>query len=179
MPAVLAALGLVLGCPAVKTDEEVKKEIQAVKAELQAVKEKLSEVQAGQKAILTALQHLQAMSQAAPPPAVAAPPQVGKPEEAPGVLTVSDLIKNKDRYLGQRVTVKGEPGPILVHKRIFHLRAPEGMVEVVFANLADKAQMERLISQVLPGELKVTGVLLQATGQGPSRLQINAETVEF
>lgn len=192
----LAALGLALvGCPATKMEEELKAEVKAVKAEVQTLKEKLAALEAGQKDIMAAVQKLQA----APPPKEAPPggtivipppgsplapgvpgaPGAVRPETAAGVLTVGELIKNKDRYLGSRVTVKGEPGPVLVHKRLFHLRAPEGMVEVLFGNLGDKAQIERLTSQVLPTEIKVTGTLVQASGQGPSRLQITAESVEF
>ena len=183
--AILVPLSLVVGCPEAKTGEELKKEMQAVKAEVQALKEKLNSLEAGQKEILAALNKAQAAAKELPPsaqplmpPPPGAPPAV-RPEGASGALTVGELIKNKDRYLSTRVTVKGEPGPVLVHKKTFHLRAPEGMVEVVFGNLADKAQIERLTSQVIPGMVTVTGILNQASGQGPSRLQITAESVEF
>ena len=59
----------------------------------------------------------------------------------PAPLTVSQLLAGKDQYLGARVTVKGEVGPVLVHHKSLMLKSPQGMVEVLFGKLPDQKQV--------------------------------------
>lgn len=165
----LAVLMLLSACsPAAKSDEELRKEIQALKAEITVVKEKVTQLEAGQQTILTLLKR----PAAAPESPVLAEPQAG---QLP--LSVSQLIKEKDQLIGTRVTVKGLVGPVLMHHKSLFLRAPEGMVEVFFGNL-DKKLVDRLSSTVVEQPVTVTGVVSQAT-KGGAKLQITAEAVEF
>jgi hypothetical protein len=163
-------------------DRETKQEVQGLKSEVAALKEKLSQVEAGQQQIMDTLKDLQKPREialpAAPPP-VPLPGPLAAPGAAP--LTVSQLIKDKDRLMGTRVTVKGDPGPVLMHKKILYLQSPDGMVEVSFANMADKKQIERLTAQALDQPLTVTGVFSSSPGRAkdPLRLQITAEAIDF
>ncbi len=182
LPAILVVTILLAlpACAPSKTDPEMQKDVQALKTEIAALKDKLSQVETGQKQILETLKELQKPREVAlAPPAAQAPMPPAAPAEAP--LTVSQMIKDKDRLIGTRVTVKGEPGPVLMHKKILYLQAPEGMVEVLFGNLADKKQMERLTAQAIERPLTVTGMLAASPGRGkdPLRLQIMAESVDF
>lgn len=177
--AVLLPLLLVWACDQAKV-AELEKEVQAQKTEVAALKDKLAQVEAGLKELEAGRQKLEAglreLAQAreASPPAVPAAP-------APGVLTVEQVLKDKERYLNTRVVVRGAPGPVLMHKKILYLTSPAGLLEVNFSNLPDRKQMERLTAQALETPLTVTGTLTQAPGVGkdPSRLQILAEVVEF
>jgi outer membrane murein-binding lipoprotein Lpp len=178
-------LGLFLfsACAPATIDEEMQKEIQALKTEVAALKEKVEQLETEQQQIKAALQELQQPEEA--PPLSPAPPSLEPPvpslAPAPEALTVGELLKNKDRLVGARVTVKGDPGPVLMHKKILYLQAPEGMVEVFFGNLADKKQIERLSAQAIDQPLTVTGLLAAAPGtaKDPTRIQIVAESVDF
>jgi hypothetical protein len=175
LPGILAMTVLLAlsACAPSKPDPEMQKDVQTLKTEIAALKEKLSQVETGQKQILETLKEFQKPKEVA-----LAPPPVA-PAEAP--LTVGQLVKDKDRLIGTRVTVKGDPGPVLMHKKILYLQAPEGMVEVFFGNLADKKQMERLTAQAIDQPLTVTGMLAASPGRAkdPLRIQIMAESVDF
>ena len=169
----LLAAGVLLALSAC-ADQDTKKEVQALKTEVAALKEKLSQMETGQKQVMDTLKDLPKPKEMAIP---AAPPAM--PGAAP--LTVSQLIKDKDRLVGTRVTVKGEPGPVLMHKKILYLQSPEGMVEVFFGNMTDKQQIERLTAQAIEQPLTVTGMLSASPGRGkdPLRFQITAEAIDF
>ena len=55
------------------------------------------------------------------------------------------------------------------------------MVEVIYGNLQDKKQVERLTSQAIETPVTVSGILSAAPGQARSqvRLIIMADSVEF
>lgn len=174
----LAVPWLLPGCPAAPGDPELKKEVQALKAEVTAVKEKLGQVEAGQKALMDLVKDLQ-KPQAAVPGAPATPAAALPGAAVP--LTVPELFKNKDQLLGTRVTVRGVPGPVMMHKKTLFLGGPEGMVEVIYGNLQDTKQVERLTAQTIDTPITVSGILSAAAGQTkvPTRLIIMADTVEF
>ena len=172
---VLMALASLSACaPSNQADEELRKEIQALKTQVAVLQEKLNQVQTGQQAILDLLK--QPAHAAAPIAPMAVPSQPA----APDALTVDQLLASKDRYLGTRVKVKGMPGPVMVHHKSLMLKGPQGMVEVLFGNLADPKLVQSLSSAALDKPLTVTGVvnLPPARGAG-AQLQINAEAVEF
>ena len=111
----------------------------------------------------------------APPPQ---PPQF-QPPAAPAPLTVAQLLAGKDKYLGARVTVKGEAGPVMVHHKSLMLKSPQGMVEVLFGKLPDPKQVQRLASTPIDQPLTVTGVVNLPPGTaGVAKLQISAESVD-
>jgi len=178
----VVSLFVLSACAPAKTDPEIKKDVQTLKTEVAALKEKLSQLEAGQKQVLDTLKGVQKPSEmaAVEPPAAMAP---AMPSLAPTLATLplTQLLKDKDRLIGTRVTVKGDPGPVLMHKKTFYLQAPEGMVEVSYANLADKKQVERLNSQAIETPVTVTGMLSASPGRGkdPTRLVITAESVDF
>jgi hypothetical protein len=153
--------------PDKKAQEELHKEIQGLKTEIKALQEKLAKLEAGQQEILSLLQK----PQAPPAPAVALP-------AAPEPLSVSQLLKNKERFMGTRVTVKGMPGPVVVHQQTMLLRAPEGMLEVYFGSLPDLKTVNRLTSTSLDQPLTITG-LVNPPGKGGGSLRIIAEAIEF
>lgn len=176
----LLPLLLVWACDQAKVTE-LEKEVQALKTEVAVLKEKLTQAEAAQQKLEAGLKELSQLREAAPPP-VSVAPMPTPPAAAPGVLTVEQLLKDKERYLNTRVVVRGTPGPVLMHKKIIYLTSPAGQfLEVNFSQLPDKKQMERLTAQALETPLTVTGTLIQAPGVGkdPSRLQIVAEVVEF
>jgi hypothetical protein len=152
-------------------------EIKDLKKEVKALGEKLDKLEVGQQALLMVLKR-----EAAPPEAAATPPQ--PPQfQAPAVpapLTVSQLLAGKDQYLGARVTVKGEVGPVLVHHKSLLLKSPQGMVEVLFGKLPDQKQVQRLASTPIDQALTVTGVVSLPPGSaGAAKLQISAEAIDF
>jgi hypothetical protein len=164
-------LGLALlapaGCtPDRKAQEELRQEVKGLKTEVKALEEKIAKLEAGQQEMLKLLQKTQA-----PPPEAAAP-------AAPEVLSVAQLIKEKDRFLGTRVTVKGMPGTVLVHHKTLLLKGQGGMVEVYFGSLPDVKTINRLTSTTLEQPLTVTGVL-NFPPRGGGNLRITAEAVEF
>jgi hypothetical protein len=166
----LLLLALALLAPACapdkKAQEEMHQEIQGLKNEIKALHEKLARLEAGQQEILLLLQR------PAAPPAAAAPPAPQEP------LSVSQLLRDKALFQGLRVTVRGLPGPVLVHRQTLFLKAPEGMVEVYFGRLPDVQTINRLSSMVLEQPLTITGtVTIPPPGGGNPR--INAEAVEF
>jgi hypothetical protein len=176
----LLALLFLSACqPASQSDKELRKEIQGLKAQLAAMQKKLDQVQAGQQTILGLLKK----PASAPAPVLPPEPMVipSQPQpQAPASLTVGQLLADKDRYLGTRVTVKGMPGPVMVHHKSLMLMSPQGMVEVLFGNLPDPKLVQTLTSTPLNKPITVTGIvnLPPVRGAG-AQLQINAEAVEF
>jgi hypothetical protein len=167
-PILLLSLALLApACaPDKKAQEEMHQEIQGLKNEIKALHEKLARLEAGQQEILLLLQR------PAAPPAAAAPPAPQEP------LSVSQLLRDKALFQGLRVTVRGLPGPVLVHRQTIFLKAPEGMVEVYFGGLQDVQTINRLSSMALEQPLTITGtVTIPPPGGGNPR--INAEAVEF
>jgi hypothetical protein len=101
---------------------------------------------------------------------------------APGALmTIDELFRHKDQLLGTRVTVRGLPGPVLMHKKTLFLGGPGGMVEVIYGNIQDRKQVERLTSQTIETPVTVSGLLSTTPGQGKDqvRLIIMADSVQF
>jgi hypothetical protein len=167
----LAILLLLPACPqAGKSEDEMRKEIQGLKADIETVKEKLTRLEAGQKSILEMLKRPVGPAEAGTTPS--------EPPEAPRALSVGQLIKEKDRYLGTRVTVNGPVGPVLMHHKSLLLKSPEGMVEVFFGNIQDKRVVDRLTSMPLDHPITVTGMASVAL-KGGAKLSITAEAVEF
>jgi len=68
-----------------------------------------------------------------------------------------------------------------MHKKTLFLSGALGMVEVLYGNLADKKQVERLTAQTIETPITVSGLLSTASGQTkePVRLVIMADSVEF
>lgn len=181
----LAVLWLLPGCTGAPANEDFKKEVQALKGELGSLKERLAQVEAGQKILLELVKEFQKAKAATPesPGTVGETPGVqasGPPGQA-APLSVAELFKNRNQLLGARVTVRGLPGPVMVHKKTLFLGGPGGMVEVLYGNLQDKKQVERLNSQAIDTPITVSGLLAGAPGQAkdPARLQIMADAVDF
>ncbi|MEW6388637.1 MAG: hypothetical protein AB1491_14080 [Thermodesulfobacteriota bacterium] len=162
---------LCTSCTSPKLEEELRKENQALKAEITALKEKVAQLEAGQQQLAGQLAKL------------TAPPELSQPPGAsPGVtepLSVGQLLKDRDRLMGTRVIVQGEPGPVMMHRKSLLLKSPQGLVEVFFGNLPDKKQMHRLTSQNLTRPLTVTGTVQPPSGQDPATVRVIAEAVEF
>lgn len=178
----VVSLFVLSACAPAKTDQELKKDVQTLKTEVAALKEKMSQLEAGQKQVLDTLKEFQKPGEmAVPAPPSAMVPAMPQPAPPSAPLSISQLLKDKDRLIGSRVTVKGDPGPVLMHKKTFYLQAPEGMVEVSYANLADKKQIERLNSHAIETPVTVTGMLTASPGRGkdPTRLVITADSVDF
>lgn len=164
--------------PGNKADEELRGEIKDLQKEVKALGEKLDKLAVNQQALLMVLK-----AEARPPEAAASPPPPQQPQfQAPAVpapLTVSQLLAGKDQYLGARVTVKGEVGPVLVHHKSLLLKSPQGMVEVLFGKLPDQKQVARLASTPIDQPLTVTGVVSLPPGPaGLAKLQISAESID-
>jgi outer membrane murein-binding lipoprotein Lpp len=179
--ALLLALLLLSACsPPNQKDKELSKEIKALKAQITAMQAKLDQLQGGQQAILA----LMKKPAPAPTSATARPtePQI-IPSPSPGTppMTVGQLLASKDRYLGTRVTVKGVVGPVLMHHQSFMLQSPQGMVEVLFGNLADPKTVQALTNTPVENKpVTVTGVVNLSPAQGAgTQLQIRAEAVQF
>lgn len=173
--------------PGNSADEELRGEIKDLKKEVKALGEKLDKLAADQQALLMVIKQ-----EARPPEAAASPPQ--PPQQAqqpsqppqfqapavPAPLTVGQLLAGKDQYLGNRVTVKGEAGPVIVNHKSVMLKSPQGMVEVLFGRLPDQKQVARLTSIPIDKPLTVTGVVGVPSGTaGAAKLQISAEAVDF
>lgn len=172
------ALGLLAACQPAATGD-VSKDVQNLKTEVAMLKEKVGQLEAEAKKIQEQLKELAKVSAVtAPAPAMALP---GLAPGAPAAIDVAQLLKDKDRLLGTRVTVRGQPGPVLMHKKILYLQSPDGLIEVNFSQLADKKQLERITAQAIETPVTVTGTMNQAlgTGKGPTRLLIMAEAVDF
>jgi len=179
--AILALLWLTPGCPPPPGGEDLKKEVEALKTEVATLKEKVSQVEASQKVMLEMLKLKAAM----PSPGAAStelPGMPAAPAQAAGTpLSLDELFKNKDQLLGTRVTVKGLPGPVMMHKKTLFLGGPGGMVEVIYGNLPDKRQVERITAQAIDTPITVSGLLSASPGQAKNqvRLVIMADSVEF
>ncbi len=172
--ALLLGLLLLSACaPSDRSEKELRQELQDLKAQVAAIQDKLNQMEGRQQAIWDLLK------KPAPPAEPMGIPTLTQPQ-APEVLTVGQLLAGKDRYLGARVTVKGLPGPVMIHHKSFLLKGPQGMVEVMFGNLPDPKLVQTLASTTLDRPVTVTGVvnLPPARGAG-AQLQINAEAVEF
>jgi outer membrane murein-binding lipoprotein Lpp len=171
--ALLLALLFLSACqPAGKSEEELRKEVQALKAQVTAMQEKVNQVQAAQQTMLELMKK----------PALPAEPLAlpGQPPAVPEILSVGQLLQSKDRYLGARVKVKGMAGPVMVHHKSLMLKSPQGMVEVLFGNLPDPKLVQTLTSTPLDKPLTVTGLVNPAPARGAgAQIQINAEAVEF
>jgi hypothetical protein len=168
--------------PPAKSDEELRRDLQELKKEVKVLAEKLDKLQAGQQNLLDQLQ------KAAPPPLVALPPPQAPLMPAPPMtqppggaepLSVSQLLAAKDQYLGARVTVRGPVGPVLVHRKSLILKAPQGMVEVLFGKIADQKLIQYLTSATLEQPVTVTGVVGPPGKTGSAKLQIDAESLDF
>jgi hypothetical protein len=184
---IVAILWLTPGCPPPPGNEKLNKEVEALKAEVATLKEKVDKLEATQK-ILTEMVKMKAAAPLVPaPPGVPGvgaelpgmPPPPGQTAGAP--LTVDELFRNKDQLLGTRVTVKGLPGPVMMHKKTLFMNGPGGMVEVIYGNIQDKRQVDRITAQSIETPITVSGLLSAAPGQakGQIRLIIMADSVEF
>ena len=178
---ILALLWLTPGCPPPPGAEGLKKEVEALKTEVAALKEKVNQLETNQK-LLTELIKVKAAAQATGTGSTelpGLPPAPGQPAAAP--MTLEELFKNKDQFLGTRVTVRGLPGPVMMHKKTLFLGGQGGMVEVIYGNLPDKRQVERLTSQAIETPITVSGLLSAGPSQakGQVRLVIMADSVEF
>jgi outer membrane murein-binding lipoprotein Lpp len=188
---IVAILWLAPGCPAPPGNEKLTKDVETLKAEVATLKERVDKLEAAQK-ILTEMLKIKA----AAPPAPAAPatpfgvPGVGA--ELPGMppasaqtagtpLTVAELFRDKDKLLGTRVTVRGLPGPVIMHKKTLFMEGPGGLIEVIYGNLQDKKQVDRITAQSIDVPITVSGILSAAPGpaKGQMRLIIMADSVEF
>jgi hypothetical protein len=180
---ILAILWLIPGCPPPPGNEKLAKEVEALKTEVAALKEKVNQLEASQKILMEMVKVKAAAPTTALPGAGALlpgmPPQPGQAQAAP--LTVDELFKNKDQLIGTRVTVKGVPGPVMMHKKTLFMNGPGGMLEVIYGNLQDKKQVDRITAQNIDTPIIVTGLLSAAPGQakGQVRLFIMADSVEF
>ncbi len=188
---ILAILWLAPGCPPPPGNEKLNKEVEALKAEVATLKEKVDKLEAAQK-ILTEMMKMKTAA-----PAVSTPPGIppgvpGMGTELPGMppvpgqtagtpLTVDELFRDKDKLLGTKVTVRGLPGPVMMHKKTLYMNGPGGMVEVIYGNLQDKRQVDRITAQSIDTPITVSGLLSAAPGQtkGQVRLIIMADSVEF
>lgn len=155
--------------PDKKAQEELRQEIKGLKTEIKGLQEKMAKLESGQQEILQLLQK----PGLRPPAAVAKVPLPPTP-----LLTVGQLLKDKERYLGTRVVVKGQPGPVLVHRQTLLLKGPQGMVEVFFGGLPDVQTVNRLTSTTIDKPLTVTG-LVNLPARGGGNLRITAEAIEF
>ena len=165
----LGVLLLLSSCsPGTKSEEELRKDLQALKTEVGALKERLAKLEAGQQLMLDLLKK----------PGMAPESFAPGEQRGPQPLSVSQLFAEKDRLIGTRVTVRGAVGPVLVHHKSLLLKAPEGMVEVFFGNLPDEKLVQRLTSTSLEQPLTVTG-FLSLPSKGGAKLQITAEAIEF
>ncbi|MFZ5447489.1 MAG: hypothetical protein ACOZFS_02475 [Thermodesulfobacteriota bacterium] len=174
--ALLMTLAFLYACtPASHKEEELRQEIQALKGQVTALQEKLNQLQGGQQAIIEMLKQ-----PALPPTPPSEPMAMGSPPLGPEALTVGQLLAAKERYLGTRVTVKGEVGPVMMHHKSLILKSPQGLVEVLFGNLPDPKLVQTLTSTPLDKPITVTGTVNLPPGRGSGpQLQINAEAVEF
>jgi outer membrane murein-binding lipoprotein Lpp len=178
MALILGLLFLSACTPANQKEEELHKEVQALQAKIVAIQTQLDQLQ-GEQQVLIAL-----MKQPPPAPAPAPQPEqlaMPNPMPVPQPLTVGQLLANKDRYLGTRVTVKGQVGPVMIHHKSLMVKSPQGMIEVLFGNLPDPKKVQTLTNTPLEDKtITVTGVVNLAPARGAgAQLQINAEAVQF
>jgi hypothetical protein len=180
---ILAILWLMPGCPTPPGSEKLNKEVQTLKAEVTALKEKVDKLEAAQKVLMEMVKVKSAVPAPSAPEGSAQLPGLPPPlaQTAGAPMTVDELFKNKDHLLGTRLTVRGVPGPVLMHKKTLFLTGPAGMVEVIYGNLQDKKQVDRITAQNIETPITVTGILSAAPGpsKGQVRLIIMADSVEF
>ena len=177
--ALLMILFLAAACsPGAKSDENLTREIGDLKKEVKAMQEKLDKLQAGQQTLLEQLKKSSQPVAAAPIQPLLAVPQPQTLAQ-PKPLTVSQLLADKDKYLGTRVTVKGPVGPVMVNHKSLFLKSPEGMVEVFFGKLPDPKLVTYLTSTPPEQSVTVTGMVSLPPRVGAAKLQINAESVDF
>ena len=177
----LAILWLTPGCPPPPGAEDLKKEVEALKSEVATLKEKVNQVEASQKVLLEMIK-VKAAAQGTAGGGTELPGMPAAPGQPAGTpMTLDELFKTKDQLLGTRVTVRGLPGPVMMHKKTLFLGGPGGMVEVIYGNLADKRQVERITSQAIDTPITVSGILSATPGQAKNqvRLMIMADSVEF
>ena len=167
----LALLGPGACTPDKKAQEQLRQEIKGLKAEIKGLQEKMDKLERGQQEVLQLLR-----KPAAPPPPVAM--ATPAPTATPAPLSLSQLLKDKERLQGTRVTVRGMPGMVLVHRQTLIMRAPEGMVDVYFGAIPDPLTINRLTSTTLDHPLTVTGTF-QLSPKGVGNPKINAEAIEF
>ncbi|MDD2903023.1 MAG: hypothetical protein PHU44_11390 [Syntrophales bacterium] len=154
--------------PDKKAQEELHQQIKGLKAEIKGLQEKMDKLERGQQEIL------QLLHKPAPPP----PPAAAAPPATPEPLSLGQLLKDKERLQGTRVTVRGMPGTVLVHRQTLIMRAPEGMVDVYFGAIPDTLTINRLTSTNLDHPVTVTGIL-SLSPKGVGNPKINAEAIEF
>ncbi len=167
----VTALLTLTACTPSKNDVELRQEIQALRTDIQSLKEKVTELSAGQQKLLEMLAPFTALK----PPATS----LEQSQDTHTPLSVSQLLKDRHLFIGRRLTVRGEVGLVLLHRKSLYLKSPEGLVEVMFSDLPDKKAVDRLTSQDLKRPITVTGQLLAPSPQDPHRLQIIAEAVDF
>jgi hypothetical protein len=174
---IVAVLWLTSGCSGT---EKLNKDVETLKLE------------ATEKVLMEMVRIKTAAPQAGATPAPAPPGASGTAAELPGLpsapaqtswnpMTLDELFRNRDSLLGTRVTVRGLPGPVMMHKKTLFMNGPGGMVEVIYGNLQDKKQVDRLTAQNIDTPITVSGILSAAPGQSPGqvRLIIMADSVEF
>ncbi len=180
---ILAILWLTPGCPPPPGSEKLNKEVEALKAEVTTLKDKIDKLEASQKILMEMVKtKAAAPTPAAPGAATELPGLPPAPGQASGTpLSLDELFKDKDHLIGTRVTVRGVPGPVMMHKKTLFLSAPQGMVEVIYGNIQDKKQVDRITAQNIETPITVSGLLSAAPGQakGQVRLIIMADSVEF
>jgi outer membrane murein-binding lipoprotein Lpp len=186
---IVAVLWLTSGCSG---NEKLNKDVETLKAEVATLKEKVDKLEATEKVLMEMVRIKTAAPQAGATPAPAPPGASGTAAELPGLpsapaqtswnpMTLDELFRNRDSLLGTRVTVRGLPGPVMMHKKTLFMNGPGGMVEVIYGNLQDKKQVDRLTAQNIDTPITVSGILSAAPGQSPGqvRLIIMADSVEF
>jgi len=187
----LLILGLIIlaGCePTSPQIKDIQQELKTVRSELAEIKLKLGQLEAGQQKLLI-------LGERQPPgpekaPDISQPGQEEKtlknlttlpaPLEAqsPQPLTVDQVLREKDTFLGNRLTVRGKLGMVIIHRKSFYLKGSPGALEVIFGNLPDKNTINRLTTQDWDGQIIVTGVLSIST-KNKAGYQMIAENLEF
>jgi hypothetical protein len=177
------------GCePTSPQIKDIQQELKTVRSELAEIKLKLGQLEAGQQKLLI-------LGERQPPgpekaPDISQPGQEEKtlknlttlpaPLEAqsPQPLTVDQVLREKDTFLGNRLTVRGKLGMVIIHRKSFYLKGSPGALEVIFGNLPDKNTINRLTTQDWDGQIIVTGVLSIST-KNKAGYQMIAENLEF
>jgi len=127
------------GAPASEL-QQVQEQVKELQAQVVRLEEKLGQVQADQQKMLSML-----AKQPPPHEPEALVPKAGEPAVSPTpALTVAQLVQTKERYLETKVTVKGQLGLVLIHRKSFFLKGPQEQVLVFFGNLTDADTVQRL-----------------------------------
>ncbi len=177
----LGGLGVVLlvgALVAVSCEREASR-VSALTQEVKGLQEEVARLQDRVTNLEAVLQKVQGP---APGPAVAqvplTPPAAPEPPPVGEVLTVDQLLKQKEQFLGGRVTVQGRLGLVLIHRKSFFLKGQQGMLEVLFAELPEKNTVQRLISQDWPGMVVATGTFAPSARE-KTGFQLTAENIEL